>query len=62
MLRVDIREQVDRYFTELVRTELSGFPGRERFKRHQEQSNHRNGSYEQSIILMRIGEVMAKVP
>ena len=34
MLRVDIREQVDRYFTELIRTELTGFLGRERYERH----------------------------
>ena len=34
MLRVDIREQVGRYFTELMRTELTGFLGRERYERH----------------------------
>ena len=33
MLRVDIREQVGRYFTELMRTELTGFLGRERYER-----------------------------
>ena len=50
MLRVDIREQVGRYFTELMRRELTGFLGRERYERHQEPSN-RNGSYERSITL-----------
>ena len=39
MLRVDIREQVGRYFTELMRTELTGFLGRERYERQQEPSN-----------------------
>ena len=62
MLRVDIREQVGRYFTELMRTELTGFLGRERYERQQEPSNHRNGSYERSITLKGIGEVTAKVP
>ena len=59
MLRVDIREQVGRYFTELMRTELTGFLGRERYERHQKPSNHRNGSYERSITLKGIGEVTA---
>ena len=62
MLRVDIREQVGRYFTELMRTELTGFLGRERYERQQEPSNHRNDSYERSITLKGIGEVTAKVP
>ena len=31
MLRVDIPQHVDRYFTELIRTELTGFLGRERY-------------------------------
>ena len=55
MLRVDIREQVDRYFTELIRTELTGFLGRERYERHKEPSNYRNDSYECSISLKEIG-------
>ena len=62
MLRVDIREQVGRYFTELMRTELTGFLGRERYERQQEPSNHRNGCYERNITLKGIGEVTAKVP
>ena len=33
MLRVDIREQVGRYFTELMRKALTGFLGRERYER-----------------------------
>ena len=39
MLRVDIREQVGRYFTELMRTELTGFLGRERYERQQKPSS-----------------------
>jgi hypothetical protein len=39
MLRGDIREQVGRYFTELMRTELTWFLGRERYERHREPSN-----------------------
>ena len=62
MLRVDIRGHVGRYFTELMRTELTGFLGRKRYERQQEPSNHRNGSYERSITLKGIGEVTAKVP
>ena len=34
-----------------MRTELTGFLGRERYERQQEPSNHRNSSYERSITL-----------
>ncbi len=61
MLKVDIGEQVDRYFTILMRTELTGFLGRESYERQQEPSNHRKGSYVLSITLKGIGEVTAKV-
>ena len=62
MLSLDIWEQAGRYFTELMRTELTRFLGRELYERQQKLSNHRNGSYERSITLKRIGEVTAKVP
>mgnify|MGYP001165564244 CR=1 FL=1 len=45
MLRVDILKQVGRYFTELMRTELTGLLGREHYESQQEPSNHRKGSY-----------------
>ena len=38
MLRMNIRKQVGRYFTELMLTELIGFLGRERYERHQKPS------------------------
>jgi len=39
MLRVDICEHVGRYFTELMRTELTEFLRRERYEHHQKPSN-----------------------
>ena len=50
MLRVDIHEQVGRYFTKFMSTKLTGFLRHERYKRQKEPSNHRNG-YECSITL-----------
>ena len=38
MLRVGIRKQVGRYFSELMRTELTGFLGREPYEGHQKLS------------------------
>ncbi len=62
MLKVDILEQVGRYFSELKLTELNGLLGREHYERQQEPSNHRNGSYERSTNLKGIGEVTTNLP
>ena len=61
MLRVDSTEQVGRYFTELMRTELIRFLGREGYIFHQNPSNQRNDSYERSIVFKGIEEVTTKV-
>ncbi len=61
MLSLDIREQTGRYFTELMRMELTRFLERELYERQQKLSYHRNGFYERSKTLKGIEEVTVKV-
>jgi putative transposase len=51
LLRVDIKENVGRYLSELMKIELSNFLGREPYERSDKEVNHRNGSYDRSIML-----------
>jgi len=62
MIRDDVKENVGVYLSELMETELTGFLGRNRYKRLKEKSNHRNGSYGRKFTLKGIGEVGVKVP
>lgn len=62
MIRVDIRESVGQYLTELMNSELTDFLGREPYERKQGDVNHRNGSYDRSFTLKGIGEVKVEVP
>ena len=62
MIRVDVRESVGQYLSELMNKELSHFLGREPYERKQDSVNHRNGSYDRSFTLKGIGEVKLKVP
>jgi len=61
MLRVDIRESVSQYLSELMRVELTHFLGREPYERCDNDVNHRNGSYERHFNLKRVGEVDVNV-
>jgi len=45
MIRVNVKESVGQYLSELMETELTGFLGRGRYQRSEGQTNHRNGSY-----------------
>jgi len=45
MIRGTVKENVGKYLSELVDSELTGFPGRGRYERVEGGSNHRNGSY-----------------
>ncbi len=63
MLRTDIREEVGRYLTSLMDTELTYFLGRDRYERRKGGNvNHRNGGYDRGFCIKNIGEVDIKVP
>lgn len=62
MMRVDMRDQVGSYLSELMGAELTSFLGREKYERQDGKKNHRNGSYVRKFTLKGIGEVEPKVP
>lgn len=62
MIRVDLRESVGRYLSEMMNVELSDFLGREPYERKDEEVNYRNGSYSRRFTLKGLGEVGVKVP
>ena len=62
MIRLDVREMVGKYLTEMMNAELSHFLGRAPYERKAEESNHRNGSYKRKFTIKSIGEVSTKVP
>ncbi len=62
MIRLDVRELVGRYLSEVMKAELSHFLGREPYERKGDHSNYRNGSYERRFTIKSIGEVSVKVP
>ena len=62
MIRVEIRENVGEYLSELMKVELTRFLGRESYERVESDVDHRNGSYSRHFTLKGIGEVGVKVP
>lgn len=62
MIRVEIRENVGEYLSELMKAELTRFLGRESYERVESDVDHRNGSYGRHFTLKGIGEVGVKVP
>jgi len=62
MIRGTVKENVGKYLSELMDTELTGFLGRGRYERVAGESNHRNGSYGRKYTLKGIGEVDVTVP
>jgi len=62
MIRVNVKESVGRYLSELMDAELTHFLGRERYERVEGERNHRNGSYGRHFTLKGIGEVDVRVP
>jgi putative transposase len=62
MIRGTVKENVGKYLSELMDTELTGFLGRGRYERVEGESNHRNGSYGRRYTLKGIGEVDVMVP
>ena len=57
MIRVDMRETVGQYLTQLMRAELTTFLDRQPYERSQDETNHRNGTYKRSFALKGIGQV-----
>jgi putative transposase len=62
MIRDTVKDNVGKYLSELMDTEMSHFLGRGRYQRIKNEHNHRNGSYPRSYTLKGIGSVNVKVP
>ena len=62
MIRVEIRENVGEYLSELMKAELTRFLCRESYERVEGKVDHRNGSYGRHFAIKGIGEVGVKVP
>jgi putative transposase len=62
MIRVDVRESVGEYLSQLMDMERTIFLGREQYERVEGESDHRNGSYPRSFTLKGIGKVGVNVP
>jgi putative transposase len=68
MVRLDVKEIVGRYLSEMMNAELTHFLGREPYERKDAgeaepgAANYRNGSYVRRFTLKGIGEVSTKVP
>jgi putative transposase len=62
MVRLDVREMVGRYLSEMMSVELTEHLGREPYERKEENPNYRNGSYGRHFTMKGIGEISVKVP
>ncbi|UCG67198.1 MAG: transposase [Deltaproteobacteria bacterium] len=62
MIRVDIRENVGRYLSNLMDMELAHFLGREPHERGQIEVDHRKGPYNYNFTLKCFREVEVNVP
>jgi len=62
MIRVEIRENVGEYLSELMKVELTRFLGRESYERVESNVDHRNGSYDRNFTLNGIGDIQVDVP
>jgi len=62
MIRVDVRQSVSEYLSELMTTELTHFLGRKAYERIEGEVNHRNGSYPREFTLKGVGKVDVRVP
>ena len=62
MIRLDVREAVGKYLSEMMNAELTHFLGRKPYERNEEKPNYRNGSYGRNFTIKSIGEVSVKVP
>ena len=62
IIRTDVKETVGQYLSSLMKAELTQFLGRNPYERKEEETNHRNGSYDRKFTLKGLGEVAVNVP
>jgi len=62
IIRTDVKETVGQYLSSLMKAELTQFLDRNPYERKEEQTNHRNGSYDRKFTLKGLGEVAVNVP
>lgn len=62
LIRLDVRDAVGKYLSEMMNAELTHFLGRKPYERTEEKANYRNGSYDRNFTIKSIGEVSVKVP
>ena len=62
MVRMNVKEEVGNYLTNLMDSELRHFLGRERYERSEGETKPRNGSYARGFCIKGIGEVGVKIP
>lgn len=62
LVRLNVQEEVSKYLSSLMNTELADFLGRDRYEHGSKDGNHRNGSYPRKFCIKGIGEVDLKVP
>lgn len=64
MMRIDVKETIGKYLSELMKVELSDSLGREHYQRKDcgDNTNHRNSYYGKRFTFKRIGEVSLTIP
>ncbi len=62
MTRLNVQEEVGKYFTSLMDAELTHHLGRKKYERVENGANHRNGSYSRTFCIKGIGEVELRIP
>jgi putative transposase len=64
LLRIDLKEQVEKAVNEMLKAELTAYLGRERYEpsAKSERKNYRNGSYRRSYNAKHLGELQIEVP
>jgi len=50
MIRLDVREAVGKYLSEMMNAELTHFLGRKPYERNEEKPNYRNGSMAETSL------------
>lgn len=64
LLRIDLKEQVEKVVSEMLKVELTAFLGRDRYQpaTSGERKNYRNGSYTRRYHAKHLGELHIEVP
>lgn len=62
MIRVDVRESIGEYLSEMMGIELTHYLGRGYYERIAQDHNHRNGSYQRNFTLKGLGNIQVRVP